>query len=117
MSVRTSSDLHDELVIALQAKVALPYRYWLWIDVRESPAKPGLVPAPDIDQIASEADIWARMVEISRTTHKAPVQRWLTEDGFEVSITALGPRPARSMHQPPVANPMPPTTDRAGREA
>jgi hypothetical protein len=101
-------------VIALQAKLSLPYRYWLWIDVRESSAKPRLVPAPDVDQIASEADIWARMVEIGRNTREAPVQRWLTADGFEVSITALGPRSARSLHQPPVANPMPPTIGRAG---
>lgn len=106
MSKRTKAELHEALAAAVRAHIKLPCRYWLWIDVRGTSAIPDKAPPPDVETIAEETSVWVRMIEPG--PHDQPREKWITADGYEITITALAPRSQMSLNEPPVANPIPP---------
>jgi hypothetical protein len=106
VQARTKEQLHEQVAAAVNEHVKRPCRHWLWVDVRKAGAKPDRHPAPDVEQIASDAATWVRMIEPG--PHDRPREKWITDDCFEVTVTALATRSCNAQHYSPVANPGPP---------
>lgn len=99
--------MHEDVAAAVNGAVALPCKYWLWVDVRRTREKPDRQPPPDVAKMGEEAAAWVKFVEPSSDPRDMPRERWVTDDGFAVTVTVLGRRDGNRVHYAPVANPTP----------